>query len=78
MKNYIESGNTLEINNILDLCNQISIALIYLHTNGCCYGDLKSVNILINKKGKQLIFYLDFSESKINYNYNTLSKNIYL
>ena len=76
MKNYIESGNTLEINNILDLCNHISIALIYLHTNGCYYGDLKPANILINKKGNKLLFYLDFSESKIEYNSDTLSHNI--
>ena len=76
MKNYIESGNTLEINNILDLCNHISIALIDLHTNGCCYGDLKPANILINKKGNKLLFYLDFSESKIEYNSDTLSHNI--
>ena len=65
MKNFIESGNILKINDVLNLCNQISIALIYLHTNGCCYGNLNPTNILINMKGKQLLFYLDFSESKV-------------
>ena len=50
---------------VLNLCYQLSIALIYLHKNGCCYGDLNPANILINKKGEQLLFYLDFSESKV-------------
>ena len=72
MRNYIQSGNILEIKDILDLCNQLSIALIYLHTNGCCYGELKLSNILINKKGEQLLFYLDFE-----YKYDALSNNIY-
>ena len=78
MKYYIESRNILSIKNIFDLCNQINIALIYLHTNGCCYGDLKPANILINKKENQLLFYLDFSESTFKYNDDLLSQNIYL
>ena len=45
----------------MNLCNQINIALIYLNIKGCCYGDLKPANILINKKENQLLFYLDFS-----------------
>ena len=65
MKNYIESGNILKMKEVLNLCYQLSIALIYLHKNGCCYGDLNPANILINKKGEQLLFYLDFSESKV-------------
>ena len=51
-----------------------------LHINGCYHRDLKLANILVNKKGDQLHFYLgDFSESKLgNYistDYNTLSQN---
>jgi serine/threonine-protein kinase len=55
MQEYSVDGNTLPINEAVEIIRQVSSALNYAHENGMIHRDVKPSNVLLNEKGEALL-----------------------